>query len=465
MLNNELTKKNFGYEASTLALGSKKSIYVVCDYCKEDYKTTMKIRSKGQEKMPKDCCKKCRYKKREEVSLKNFGVKNSAQKKEVKEKLSKWGKKWFNSEEYKQKNKDTNLKKYGTDSFMKTQEGVDTLKRSIKKKYGVDNIMKLSNVAKKASKKAIKTRIERGLIQTIDGLTLPEKAKEQGLSRSHFGKLVKNKGIEEALSYTKDISSLDQSLINYLDSHNISYETQFRLERKIADIKVGNVIIECDGLHWHSDSHLDKDYHKTKMEIYKQNGYTPLFFRGDEIIDKLDIVLSILNNKIGLNSTRVFARKTECKKIDYRESQEFVKNNHLMGVSSGITCSYGLFLEDELISVIQFKRNNNNNYEISRYCNKLNTTVVGGFSKLIKSFERNYEVDSLSTFIDLRYGQGDYLSDLGFVQESCHLSFKWTNTRYTYHRMKFPSNTGYEHGMNKIWDCGQAKWVKTYNKV
>jgi hypothetical protein len=58
----------------------------------------------------------------------------------------------------------------------------------------------------------------------------------------------------------------------------------------------------------------------------------------------------------------------------------------------------------------------------------------------------------------------DYLGDLGFVQKSCHLSFKWTNTRYTYHRMKFPSNTGYEQGMNKIWDCGQAKWVKYAGK-
>jgi hypothetical protein len=464
MINNLLTKQKFNYDPTQLAAGSKKTIIINCDYCQENYETSMKICSTGRKKLPKDCCKKCRYKKREEVSLKNFGVKNSAQTKEVREKLSQWGKEWFNSEEYKQKNKETNLKKYGTDSFMKTQEGVDTLKRSMKKKYGVDNIMKIPSVAKEASEKAIKTRIKRGMIQTIDGLTLPEKAKEQGLSRSHFGKLVKSQGVEEALLYTKSVSSLDQTIMNYLDTKDVSYETQFRLERKIADIKVGNVIIECDGLHWHSDSHIDKDYHKIKMEIYKRNGYTPLFFRGDEIIDKLDIVLSILNNKIGLNSTRVFARKTECRKIDYKESQEFIKHNHLMGVSSGITCGYGLFLEDELISVIQFKKNKDNDYEISRYCNKLNTTVVGGFSKLIKAFERSYEVDSLSTFIDLRYGQGDYLGDLGFVQKSCHLSFKWTNTRYTYHRMKFPSNTGYEQGMNKIWDCGQAKWVKYAGK-
>ena len=464
MLNNESTKNLFGYKASSLVSGSKKKIVAVCDYCQKDYQTTMKIRSKGQEKFPKDACQECKYIKREDASIKNFGVKNSAQKPEVRKKLSKRGKEWFNSEEYKNKTKETNLKKYGVDNFMKTVEGVNRVKRSVKRKYGVDNIMQIPYIAKKASDKALKTKIDKGLITTVDGLTLPEKAKEIGLSRSHFGKLVKSKGLEDALSHTKNISSLDQAFINYFEQNGIDHETQFGLEGKIADFKIGNVIIECDGLYWHSDVHLDKDYHKIKMNIYKDNGYTPLFFRGDEIRDKFPIVCSILNNKIGLNSIRIFGRKTSVKQIENKESHEFVKTNHLMGVSSSISCSYGLFFNKELVSVIQLKRKKNKDYEITRYCNKLNTTIVGGFSKLLKAFEKDFEVDTLSTFIDLRYGQGDYLSDLGFKRESCHLSFKWTNTRHTYHRMKFPSNTGYEQGMNKIWDCGQAKWVKYASK-
>ena len=92
-------------------------------------------------------------------------------------------------------------------------------------------------------------------------------------------------------------------------------------------------------------------------------------------------------------------------------------------------------------------------------------SIPGGFSKLLKAFELEHSPESIITFIDKRYGSGEYLANLDFSFKSCYKSFKWTDNQSTFHRMKFPSNTGYEHGMNKIWDCGQAKWVKSYNKV
>lgn len=65
----------------------------------------------------------------------------------------------------------------------------------------------------------------------------------------------------------------------------------------------------------------------------------------------------------------------------------------------------------------------------------------------------------IQTFIDRRYGTGTHLKSLGwkFVHE--YPSFRWTDGAMSYHRMKFPGSTGYNHGMAKIWDCGQAKWV------
>jgi hypothetical protein len=66
------------------------------------------------------------------------------------------------------------------------------------------------------------------------------------------------------------------------------------------------------------------------------------------------------------------------------------------------------------------------------------------------------------TFIDLRYGDGDYLQSFGFKELSCHTSFQWTDGLDTFHRMKFKGNSGYEAGLFKIWDCGQRKMVKTY---
>ena len=133
-----------------------------------------------------------------------------------------------------------------------------------------------------------------------------------------------------------------------------------------------------------------------------------------------------------------------------------------MGATSNISLSVGLYDKDELISVIQLKRSKNQDYEISRFCNKLNTSVVGGFSKLINYVHNKYSPDIISTFIDLRYGTGEYLNKLGFTKVSCYKSFSWTNGRDTFHRMRFRGNSGYDHGLYKIWDCGQLKYSKTF---
>ena len=62
-----------------------------------------------------------------------------------------------------------------------------------------------------------------------------------------------------------------------------------------------------------------------------------------------------------------------------------------------------------------------------------------------------YDAISLSKFSRKRIVSGcDY----------CKQDYETTMKIYSTGRDKFPSNTGYEQGMNKIWDCGQAKWVK-----
>lgn len=89
---------------------------------------------------------------------------------------------------------------------------------------------------------------------------------------------------------------------------------------------------------------------------------------------------------------------------------------------------------------------------------KKNTTVIGGYSKIMKRIEQIGK--SIQTFVDLRYGNGQWLENLGYKLSTSHLSFRWVKNDKTYHRMKFRGNTGYDEGMYKLWDCGQAKYVK-----
>lgn len=113
----------------------------------------------------------------------------------------------------------------------------------------------------------------------------------------------------------------------------------------------------------------------------------------------------------------------------------------------------------ELVAAMQVRRVPTG-LDISRYCSLPDMTVQGGFTKLLSHISKIYAPSSIQTFIDLRYGSGIYLEGLGFRKKTCYNSFKWTDYSTTVHRLKHRGNSGYADGLRKIWDCGQAKYIK-----
>ena len=89
MLSVERTEERFKYDPLTLTDGSKREVVVICDYCGVELAKTNKNRIIGyRDGVKKDACKKCRQKKKEDVCMFKYGVKNVAQRKEVKDKLT-----------------------------------------------------------------------------------------------------------------------------------------------------------------------------------------------------------------------------------------------------------------------------------------------------------------------------------------------------------------------------------------
>lgn len=480
MLQNQETLEKFGYNTVDLANGSRKKVIIQCDYCESYYETTMKIYNVGRKKFPKDACKKCRFKKREEVSLERDGVKNSSQRKEVKQKI-KDSKKYVDEQAALAKRRSTCLEKYGSANIAQSDYCKEKYKETCLEKYGVENVSSVDEFKEKRKKtnkerygheyylgsqdrveKSIKTKIENGQIQLHEGLNKKEWSQKLGLSHSHFSELVNKYGWDYAVSHEKQRTGIEQLIFDYLTELGIQFEYNKKLDRFYPDFLIPehNLIIEVDGLFWHSDEvQKDDDYHVNKRSEYIKMGYTPLFFREDEILNKFDIVKSIISNKLGL-SQRLFARKLTIGKLSKEDSAKFFNENHLMGNGQGQT--FTLLDKDIPVCAIKMRRRKGDNWEVSRFCPKMGYSIVGGFSKLLKAFERECDPNQVMTFIDKRYGSGEYLSDLGFESQSCSKSFRWTDGQRSYHRMKFPSNTGYEHGLAKIWDCGQARWVKVF---
>jgi very-short-patch-repair endonuclease len=512
------TFEKFNYEVKSLTEQSSKKICLKCDYCNSIYETSIKNRNNSYKKLPKDACVKCKYIKREEIGNNPFS------RPEVKEKIrqkniEKYGVESFTqSEEFKKKSKQTHLEKYGTDNYSKTDQfkqqykgvclekyGVenvsqlpeirkrarqttlerfgseyfftsDKCKQRVIDKYGVENVFQLESVKSKiietntekygyynpmknkdianlAGKKSLETKIKKGQVITVDGKLISEISKDSKASKSHFYKLYNTVGLDAALNYTGRKTNIELIIEGILTRNNIEFQGKVRLENYIPDFVCGNVIIEANGNYFHSEKFADKYYHRDKRNKYIELGYKPLFFRSDEIENKPLIVESIIKNKLGL-SERIYARKTQFKQITKQEGKQFLNENHLMGNGSG-DC-YALIYNNTIFSVIQIKNIKNGYKEISRFCIKNGFNIVGGFSKILK----NLNLDRIKTFIDLRYGVGSYLTDLGFLESNCDVSFCWTDGTSIYHRMLFPVNSGYENGLLKVWDCGQKSFLK-----
>lgn len=338
----------------------------------------------------------------------------------------------------------SNLEKYGTKSPLHNLEIRTKIDRTNEDRYGNKIPSKNPQVAKKIQQ----SKIDSGYAHCIDGKTTKDIAEEKGIAKSTVVKWIKNYG-EYAVNMEPNISSIEQSIKQILDKNNIPYVHNKAIGQYRPDFILNDsIILECDGLYWHSDAVIaNNNYHVEKRQYYLDQNYIPIFFREDEIKYKLPIVESIINNKLGLNK-RIYARKC---KIVASNDNTFFKQNHLMG--SGTGSILYLIYNNEIVAGIQFYCKNNIN-EISRFCTLNNYSVVGGLSKLLSQINK-----PISTFIDLRYGSGQYLTKLNFKLETCYKSFRWVKGEKNCHRMKFSGNSGYKYGYNKLWDCGQAKYV------
>ncbi len=136
--------------------------------------------------------------------------------------------------------------------------------------------------------------------------------------------------------------------------------------------------------------------------------------------DKKDGVLSRIKSKLGLNN-KIYARKTTVKKLNRSEAFDFLLANHINDALKA-KYNFGLMYNNEIMAIacfgpIMHKKTEGKGElsgELIRFCNKLDTTVVGGLSKLLKHFIIKYQVDDVMTYIDKDWSDGKSFIQLGF---------------------------------------------------
>lgn len=181
------------------------------------------------------------------------------------------------------------------------------------------------------------------------------------------------------------------------------------------------IAIEFDGLFWHSEVKKEPNYHLWKTEMCEKQGIRLIHIFEDEWLYKKEIWKSMLCSIFGTTENRIYARKCDIKEvIDVHESTEFLKANHLQGWCPS-SLKLGLYYNDEIVSIMTFGKSRHfigsgkYQWELLRFCNKLNTSVIGGASKLFKYFIDKYQPKNIVSYADRRWSEGNLYYKLGFA--------------------------------------------------
>lgn len=237
-----------------------------------------------------------------------------------------------------------------------------------------------------------------------------------------------------------------------------------------------NIAIEYDGIYYHAEitGNKNKKYHITKTNICEEKNIQLIHIFENEWKHKKDIVKSALLSKLGIFKHKIFARKCLIKELTSKESKVFLESNHLQGYCNS-SIRYGLFYNDELVACMTFGKRRitgKTELELLRFCNKLNTQVIGGASKLFKHFVRNNEFEEIISYADRRWSNGNMYENLGFeLSHKSAPSYWYIENGKLIHRSVFmkhklpkllkefnPELTEWENmqmnGYDRIWDCG-----------
>ena len=177
--------------------------------------------------------------------------------------------------------------------------------------------------------------------------------------------------------------------------------------------------IEFDGIFWHNELYKPNDYHLRKTEECGKAHIRLIHIFEDEWLYKKDIWKSMLRNLLGKIENKIYARKCEIKDVNSKDASTFLEENHIQG-KCGSSIRYGLYYNDELVSLMTFGKtrhfigNNSHQYELLRFCNKINTNVVGGASKLFKHFIREHNPQNIVSYADRRWSIGNLYYKLDF---------------------------------------------------
>ncbi len=430
-----------------LQKGSHQKIEVQCDICGNRKYLSYQKYTKNIKNYEIYCCSsKCAQIKVKKTCFDKFGCdhysKTESYKSSVKtNSIQKYGEDHhLKSVEIKNKISNTNLERYGSENPFSSELIKKKIKETNIAKYGEENPSKNNQIIEVIRNKSIErwknNAVEFYRNKKINIVSISENGEYEIECNDHTflisksllqNRLLLNTEIcTKCLPLNHHLSGLEILLKEYIKSiykgkvvlndRSIIYPKE--LDIYLPDKKIA---IEFNGLYWHSESQKGNLYHASKHIMCREKDIELIQIWEDDWIYKNEIVKSMISNKILKSGEKIYARKCEIEILNHKSSKEFLSFNHLHGsVNSKI--NIGLKYNGEIVSIMSFnglRKSNGSNfeigkYEMTRYCNKINTSVIGGGSRMISYFIKNYDFSEIVTYYDKSFGYKNFYPKIGF---------------------------------------------------
>ena len=288
------------------------------------------------------------------------------------------------------------------------------------------------------------------------------------------------------------LSSINPS-IRFIHAYRVlhmSNNTNLEIDLYCKELNLG---IEYNGSVYHASLNSlykdkPKNYHRDKFLQAKKQGIHLINIFDVDWMHNQEKIKMYLKDLI-VPPIKLYARNCRIEKIPKQEASEFFDSYHLQGKTNNSSINYGLYYNNELMSVMGFGNvryhKKSNEYELYRYCVKSGYTVLGGAQRLLRHFELDYSPKRIVSYSDNDYFQGDIYPQLGFVFiKQCPLDYFWFYKNQEVKReacqvkkLKIKYPVLYEEaqsaknkedyimgslGAKKVYRTGNTRWEKHY---
>ena len=259
--------------------------------------------------------------------------------------------------------------------------------------------------------------------------------------------------------------------------HDRSIVKGYEIDIYLPELKIA---FEYNGNYWHSDDVVDKKYHLYKTDACDKLGIRLIHifeyeWTNDLYKDKLKLFIkSLLNN----DKTKIYARDCTVVIPTHNEVVEFTNRFHFQS-HVNYSVSYALKYNGTIVSLMSFgvpRFNSEYSWELLRFVNDNSLNIVGGASKLLSAFIKEYKPDSIVSYCDKSKFNGKVYDALGFERvRSSDPNYVWVKGNEVIPRYRTTKKELLKQGIGsedmseteimkslhymRVFDCGNYVYV------